>query len=235
MPLRCLVLAVAAALAACSYAGPPQPGLGDNLITVRATWFSYLNGDDIRAACVDGAPERYRLVYNVGGRSQRRGYDVGPVTAAGAALRQVVDSGVSFGTGRTSPWQIFSPARATDWLSPGEVAELERLLAESGAFAAPPAGLRMTSNNRYWVVSGCHDGHFFLTGYRFPSPRFDGLRFVNFLAAHDTTGIPFPSPPDGLTDVSNRCPALRRNDPEASACFVVEVGDDGLVGVGPIL
>lgn len=235
MPLRRLILAVAAVLTACSYAGPPEPGLGDNLVTVRATWFSYLNGDDIRAACHDGAPPRYRLVYNVGDRSQRRGYDVGPVTDAGARLQEVVDSGVSFGTGRTSLWQIFSPSRATRWLAPHEVSELERLLEESGAFAPPPVGLRLASPNRYWIVSGCHEGAFFLTGYRFPSPRFDRLRFVDFVAARDSTGVPFPPPPGGLTDVSDRCPPARHNDPDGAACFVLEIGDDGLVGVGPIL
>ena len=44
-------------LAGCTYRGEiDQPA------TLKATWFSYLNGDDIRSACADGTPVRYRLV-----------------------------------------------------------------------------------------------------------------------------------------------------------------------------
>jgi len=38
-------------LAGCAYRGDI-----DNPAPIKATWFSYLNGEDLRAACVEGAP-----------------------------------------------------------------------------------------------------------------------------------------------------------------------------------
>ncbi len=46
-------------LSACTYRGE-----SDNPVVRRFTWFSYLNGDDIRAACRADTRERYRFVYN---------------------------------------------------------------------------------------------------------------------------------------------------------------------------
>src|SRR3546814_20917874 len=45
-------------------------------MTIKATWLSYLNGDDMRAACVEGAPLPYRLIYNADYDEQLRSYDV---------------------------------------------------------------------------------------------------------------------------------------------------------------
>ena len=47
------------ALLGCAYQGEI-----DNPLTVRVTWFSYLGGSDIAAACGPGARERYRIIYN---------------------------------------------------------------------------------------------------------------------------------------------------------------------------
>src|SRR3546814_7902105 len=45
-------------------------------MTIKATWLSYLNGDDMRAACVEGAPLQYRLIYNADYDEQLRSYEV---------------------------------------------------------------------------------------------------------------------------------------------------------------
>ena len=60
-----------AVLAGCAYRG----GI-DQPVTLKATWFSYLNGDDIRSACVPGAPPKYRLVYNGNYDEQLRAYEL---------------------------------------------------------------------------------------------------------------------------------------------------------------
>lgn len=54
-----LIVALTAALAGCAYDGAP----GDSL-SRRLTYFSYLRADDLRDACEQGGPERYRFVYN---------------------------------------------------------------------------------------------------------------------------------------------------------------------------
>src|SRR3546814_7255248 len=45
-------------------------------MTIKATWLSYPNGDDMRAACVEGAPLQYRLIYNADYDEQLRSYEV---------------------------------------------------------------------------------------------------------------------------------------------------------------
>ena len=53
-----VILLVAFACAGCNYQGR------DDALSQRFTWFSYMNGDDILAACNPGAPDRFRFVYN---------------------------------------------------------------------------------------------------------------------------------------------------------------------------
>ncbi|KAF0223601.1 MAG: hypothetical protein FD176_1836 [Rhodospirillaceae bacterium] len=48
------------ALAGCTYGGGD---MGDP-VTRKFHWFSYVAGDDIRANCQTGTPDRFRLVYN---------------------------------------------------------------------------------------------------------------------------------------------------------------------------
>src|SRR5690606_5614370 len=54
--------------------------------TLKATWLSYLNGDDMRAACVEGAPLQYRLIYNADYDQQLRSYEITGDGAGGARL-----------------------------------------------------------------------------------------------------------------------------------------------------
>src|SRR5690606_6468296 len=56
-------------LAACTYRGADDP------VSRKFSWFSYLNGDDIRRECVAGAADRYRFVYNGINVEQVRTYD----------------------------------------------------------------------------------------------------------------------------------------------------------------
>ena len=49
-------------LSGCTYQGHIEEP-----VTIKATWYSYLAGDDIRQTCVPNGLPRYRLVYN--GRS----------------------------------------------------------------------------------------------------------------------------------------------------------------------
>ena len=40
------------------------------------TWFSYVNGEDLRAQCSSDEPDRYRLIYNSKANAQLRTYEV---------------------------------------------------------------------------------------------------------------------------------------------------------------
>lgn len=218
---------VSIVLAACTYHEPAV-----TLVDQRATWFSYLDGDDIRAACGPGAPDRYRLVYNADFDVEARGYDVLPTRDGGAVLRQVVDRGLTFTPGGVPLTQILTPIAAETPLSPAEREELVQLLEQSGVFAPPPVGLRLDSRSYYWLVTGCRDGAYFLTAFVYPSERFARLRFIDFLAAHDRTSVPLPPPQDvGIATYGLGC---QPNRSETAGCFFLEVGRNGLVGVRPL-
>src|ERR1700752_2998780 len=62
-------------LGGCAYHGPSQTDI-DNPAVRRVAWFSYLDGNDIRERCAEGAPDRYRLVYNGQYGKQLRSYEI---------------------------------------------------------------------------------------------------------------------------------------------------------------
>ena len=74
------IFALLGAAACTTYEGPPS-----NPVERSLTWFSYLAGDDIRAACRQGGSDHYRFVYNAIYEVQIRGYELTP-TPGGAEL-----------------------------------------------------------------------------------------------------------------------------------------------------
>lgn len=222
-------LLASATVAACAYRGP-----ADNFFTQRFSWERYLDGGDIRAACAQGAPNTYRLVYNADYQVQARGYDVLPTADGGALLRAQVDRGLVIDRVQLDALRSLGiPRRADVLLSPAEFGELEARLQDSGAFAPPPVGLRLNSRRFYWIVSGCHDGRFFLTGYRFPSDRFAHITFDDFLYRRDRTGIAVRRPTTSTYD-REFAGCDSRSLQEGRPCFTVEIGDAGLVGIATI-
>lgn len=219
---RVIALAVAAVVAGgCAYSGPEASA---TLPGLRATWFSYVGGEDLRTC--GGAADRYRLAYNAGTRRQTRGYDIVP-EGGGGTLRQVVDRGITISGTVPSLLAVGAPIRAATPLSAAELAEIAGLLEASGAFDAPPVGLRLRSHEHFWVVSGCRRGRFFLTAYRYPSDRWERIRFVDFLRARDGTGVPIPEPSSPLRGQQARCSEIWSH---AGICFTLQVGAEGLVG-----
>ena len=88
-PPSALSLAAAVLLAAaCAYRG------GSDVFTTKFTWYSYLNGDDIRARCTAGGPSLYRFVYNGVYTRQVRTYAISPAAdGRGYVLRARVLGG----------------------------------------------------------------------------------------------------------------------------------------------
>lgn len=213
---------------ACTYRG------GDDPVTRKLTWFSYLNGDDLRAECVQGAPERYRFVYNGVYVEQVRMYEVSarvPAQTGQLNIRAIGPTRLgSVSIGRPadllSPWQ---GKTASAILAPEDLAALRQATRESGVFDATPRGLQLRSEDFYWIVAACVDGRFTFNAYRWPSPRFEAARFAELLFAWDRTGVPVNPPravdpnwlyvePDGQ-DLSNQ------------PIFTLSVGENGLRGV----
>ncbi|MPZ11538.1 MAG: hypothetical protein GEU89_15225 [Kiloniellaceae bacterium] len=215
-------------LAACSYRGDI-----DNPLTLKATWLSYLNGDDIRAACVEGAPPRYRLIYNADYDEQLRSYELVGDGAGGAQLtaRVLGPSGLVVNEVTFSDPLAFTRwTRSEARLDAGRLAEFDAALAASGAFAPAPQGLQLFSKETYWISNLCRDGVFHFNAWRFPSDRYAAITFDALLFALDETGIPVREPVAVPVGASAKANAPRRSDSDDSRgnYFNVKVGENGL-------
>lgn len=221
-----VALTLAGFVAACTYSGGlERPGIA------KLAWFSYLNGDDIRAACADGSPLRYRLVYNGDYNQQIRAYEVVGDGGGGAYVTARVQQGSGIEIARLTWTDIKGPAGWTRSQRRLDAAALDRLdaaLASSGAFEPPPAGLRLASEQFFWIFAGCRAGKVHFNAWLYPSPRFARLRFPEVLFQYDDTGIA----PNRLREVS---PLLQARQGGRSAdrppSFNLQVGRDGLIGL----
>jgi len=223
-----LAAALLAGLAACSYRGDI-----DNPTTIKATWISYLNGDDIRAACVEGAPLSYRLVYNSDYDVQLRSYEVKGDGAGGALLTARVQGPSGLVVNEVTFSDPLAFARWTKSERRLDAAQLEALdaaLEASGAFAPAPQGLQLFSKETYWITSLCRDGVFHFNAWRYPSDRYDAITFDKQLFALDETGVAVRAPvavPSTAAAKAN-VPRRRESSDERGNYFLVKVGENGL-------
>jgi hypothetical protein len=212
-------------LAGCTYRGDI-----DNPAVRKVSWFSYLDGTDIRTACAEGALDSYRLVYNGRYEEQLRSYEITADGAGGAYLIARAKAGanafeVSFDD-VLAPWRW---RRAEAPLSPGEFRQFVTLLEQSGQFAGAPAGLRLFSGDFYWVGSACRNGTFHYHAWAFSNDGFAQVRFTEFLFKHDQTGLAV-NPPRKIP-ASEFLGPQGRTDEQTKIRFWLQVREDGLGGI----
>ena len=220
------LLSATLALTGCQYTGPA----GDP-VTRNLTWFDYVAGENLKTACGPGASTRLRFVYNGIYDQQIRTYDVRELpNARGAAMsawsrgdgdltRGIVLSNLQ------SPWQ---GKRVESVLSPQAMAELRNALRRDRFEAFKPAGLRLPSNEFYWIVTGCLDGRFHANAWMYPADRFKNLAFPAILQANDRTGIPFRKarPLNQREDDPTRHEGNRNPSDDV---FYIQLGANGIV------
>lgn len=213
-------------LAACSYRGDI-----DAAPTIKFTWFSYLNGDDIREACRPGTPFRYRLIYNADYAKQIRVYEVTPNHLGGAAFVTRVSRGSGL---RLDNFNIKDPLglggfqRSDSALDGDGLAEVQHALDWSGAYKAAPKGLRLYSDQYYWVSALCHEGKFYFNAWLYPSEKYDFISFPAVLYGYDNSGIAVAPPKD--VGPAARLKGSHQGQP-ANQIFQIRVGENGLVGL----
>lgn len=202
--------------ASCVYTG----GL-ENPVTRKFSWFSYVNGDDIRKVCADLGADRYRFVYNAVYDRQTRSYDVffhdkkiKTLVTGPAAINKLHTSDM------LAPWRgVISEVQVSD----KELNALKKSLITSDALQPAPDGLYLYSDKFYWTVAACVDGQFHFHAYLWPSEDFDRVKFDDELFALDDTGVDVEQPKRlGKMDLLGGL--------EQSHTFLLEVGKNGLVG-----
>lgn len=221
-----LLLAALTGLWGCAYDG----GI-DNPVVRKVEWFSYLDGADIRSYCVEGALDRYRLVYNARYDEQLRSYELGADGSGGAvmtarAMQKRGDLTEITLNDILAPWRWDKAERN---LSPAEFQAFGKTLQASGMYDGAPDGLRLWSGDFYWVASGCRDGKFYYAAWLYPEPPYERLKFPDFLYARDTTGVPV-NPPRQMVDREKYRSSGRSGD-DMQTKFWIQVGKNGLGGV----
>ncbi len=224
---------VSGLLAACAYQGDGNT----NPVVRKFTWFSYVNGNDIRAGCAEGedVPRRYRFIYNGVYLEQVRTYDIvaAPDGSEGELRARVI------GPTRINRLflgglnDIFSPARGTivsRELSADDIARLELALADGSFAQAPDVGLDLFSEDFYWIAIACLDGKVLFNAARWPSSRFETAGFPKVLLALDPTGIPVNEP--RRVDPTRLYSGNTDNDFRRAGRFLLTVGETGFVGLG---
>lgn len=213
------------ALAGCGSVGPT-----DNPLARKLTWFSYLNGDDLRSRCGKDGADRFRLIFNADYNRHVRTYDVvGDADRGGAAVEAHVIEATDLA--RMTLTDPFSAARGRTATLQLTAAQYERFigrLRDDGAFDPPPQGLRLPSNGFYWLINGCRAGQWFFTAFPYPSSRFTDARFPELLRGLDPTGVAFPGLPE--PDDAPRSLPSSGQLADGGVFFEIQVGRDGLVG-----
>jgi hypothetical protein len=222
-----LTAAMVWALAACAYSG----GI-DRPLVQKVAWFSYLNGDDIRAACVPGSANQYRLVYNGEYDRQVRTYEILDAPGGASFLARVQQGGgidlINFSFSRPGGAGGWRSAEAA--LSPAQMAELDAALAADGAFRPAPEGLRLASEEFYWLFVGCRNGQVQFHAWPYAGGSFAGLRFPEILLRDDKTGIALNPPREvGPINRTQRGPLGENPTPR----FDISIQGNGLWGLAP--
>lgn len=168
-------------LSACAYQG----GDISNPLVRKANWFSFVGGEDLRAACSAGAPDMYRVVYNGNWDDQIRIYQIDSLqkNLRSTATRDANINAV-FQDGLNSP-------QSTVTLNDTQYQSLVDSFANSGMFGPTPVGMDLPSRSYYWIASYCKDGQFGINAWKYPSDQFQRLSFPNQLAAYDQTNVAF--------------------------------------------
>ncbi len=188
---RVLPLGMALILAACA-----DTSQVNNPVVGRASYFQYLAGQDIKAACTAGAPARYRFVYNAVFDEQVRSYDL-EQTADGAKLAVAVGNSEIRVFEFPLAWPIRPEGVKRNAEAPLSRADYLALIrqVEADGFGAPAQeGLRLQSYDFYWAVSACAGGKFHFNAWVNQTPGFAALRFPQMLFDKDTTTIPPAKP-----------------------------------------
>lgn len=230
LSLACLLL-----LGACAYRG----GGLEAPFSQKLTWFSLINGDDIRAACHEGSPERLRLVYNGRYHEQLRIYDLvasdpAGANAGGAEVTARVQDSASYN--RLGSLDLRNPLSAWQWrtasasLGREDYGRLQRALEQAGLGDPPPIGTELRSTRFYWIAVACVGGRIWFQAWQDPESDVSRLPFVALLLAADDTGVPFNAP----RSLSAAEAALEEPGPEReqeSFGFSMRVAENGLAGL----
>ncbi|MGE4527063.1 MAG: hypothetical protein AB7D00_01740 [Rhodospirillaceae bacterium] len=224
-PFRAARAALAGLAAGALLSGCAATGDVADPVVRRLTWFSFLSGDDLHAACAPGSTS-LRLVHNAVWDEDVRVIEAaGPATGEMTVSEQLylgVDwSGVALGgEAGLLPWR--GERFATRWTA-DQAAAVKTALAADGAFAPLAAPVRLAGQGFFWTGSGCLDGKPWFHAWAAPGAAYDALSFPAVLAPLLPAGRAFAAP----RPQEETCPEQNR---KAARAFFLTADADGVSG-----
>lgn len=215
--IACVTLATSL-LAGCAFT---QGSDISNPVTRKASWFSYLNADDLRVACSAGDAEgRIRIIYNADYYKEVRSFEIQPKTG----FDQFDMVSRVFGPAEVSqinvdvnaPLGVFGGQEATDTLDRDSYLRLTDALQADGFGYQDRDGLRLHSDDYYWIVIGCSSQNVTLAAW---TSAKDDLRALGFPAVLDELSSierDLPQPP-AAGAVKQPDPFYSKNDRDADS------------------
>ena len=218
------VLCLSILLASCT-----SDGGTNNPIFRPFQWFSYANGDDIRANCEPGRNARYRMIYNAIYDEQVRTYDILQITTSESATQTTR----AFRGGINVDWLLAaggtSGPKATheskEVISLKDLIAIEQALIKSGFEQPAIKGQILYSDEFYWIAMVCRDGNFKYYAWTDDNADIAKLPFREVLSKGDKTGVPFQEP---YVPVVFGRSSRYYNGGRDSTYFTLQVGDNGL-------
>lgn len=199
-------------------------GIPTNPIGRTLQWPGIMAGDDIRAACVPGAPERWRFVYNAIYSEQVRSYDI----AGGMIETRVFDR---LGIGYMTTFSLADFIRGATSAVPISPEDQRRLLAvwEADLPNAVKPGGHLRADRFFWTSAGCRDGRFVVAAFAYPPDASTPFGFPLELARFDRSGKP-GNPPRAMPDVGplTGFSRNRHNSAEDTVLFLLKVTETGI-------
>ncbi len=218
-----MILATALLATACTASGP-----SNNPLVRSFQYFSYLNGDDIRKECAAGQDSRYRMVFNALYEQQVRAYDI---RQARGAKEGVQDSRV-FSRGIGAYFDVSwdgvdfkSQPHASEPLSYDDLLAIDRALINAGFEQPAEDGLKLHSDEFYWIAMVCREGAFKYYAWTKENADIEKLPLIEALMLGDTTGVAVPPIKEPVIhDRGGR----DQVGMEGGSYFALEVGNNGL-------
>lgn len=191
----------------------------------RLTWFSFLSGDDLHAACAPGTTS-LRLVHNAVWDEDVRVIEATGPTGGAMTVSEQLYLGIDWthatiaGEAGLLPWR--GERFAAQWTAE-QAKAVTAALAADGAFTPLSAPLRLTGQGFFWTGAGCVDGKPWFHAWAAPGAAYDALTFPAAVAPLLTSGRAFaaPRPAEETYPEQNR---------KQSRAFFFTVAADGVSG-----
>ena len=186
-----------AGLAGCTFA---QTSDVSNPLVRKASWFSYLNADDLRQSCAAGDAEgQIRIVYNADYYKEVRVFELTPypgfeefnLTTRVFGPIQVKDINVEV----NAPLGAFGGEEAVDRINRDSYLAITDALQAEGFGTQSRDGLRLYSDDFYWVAIGCSSGGITLGAWASGVDDLRALSFPDVLAKLSSVEKDLPVPP----------------------------------------